>query len=150
LSHRGTIHRDERIRKQIRRRFESAPQPNQKLTTPAPTAGDDQEPGTMKKALLLFAASVSLVFASTVSTKVTLFETALLNGAVLQPGEYKVEVNGDKMTLQRGKTKAESAVTVEQAESKFDRTAIRYKNGDGKYRITEIRIGGTNTKLVVN
>lgn len=103
----------------------------------------------MKKVLLLLAASVSLVFASTVTSRVTLFEPSILSGVVLQPGEYKVEVNGDKLTLKRGKTIAESTVKVEQSEDKYGSTAIRYRNGDGKYRITEIRIGGTTTKLVI-
>jgi len=73
-----------------------------------------------------------------------------LNGVELKPGEYKIEVDGDKMVLRNGKTKAEAAVKSEQGDAKFGSTSIRYMNGDGKYRITEIRIGGTNTKLVVN
>lgn len=104
----------------------------------------------MKKLFVLFAASVSFVFAGAMSSKVTLFQPSLLNGVELKPGEYKLEVEGDKMVLRNGKTKAEAAVKSEQGDSKFGSTSIRYQNGDGKYRITEIRIGGTNTKLVVN
>jgi len=104
----------------------------------------------MKKLFVLFAASVSLVFAGAMSSKVTLFQPSLLNGVELKPGEYKIEVDGDKMVLRNGKTKAEAAIKTEQGDAKFGSTSIRYMNGDGKYRITEIRIGGTNTKLVVN
>ena len=39
---------------------------------------------------------------------------------------------------------------VETAEEKFGSTSVRYQNGDGKYRIQEIRLGGTKTRLVFN
>jgi hypothetical protein len=43
----------------------------------------------------------------------------------------------------------ESAVKVEEGDSKFDTTVVRYvNNADGKVRIQEIRIGGTKTKLL--
>jgi hypothetical protein len=104
----------------------------------------------MKKLFVLFAASITMVFAGAMSSKITLFQPSLLNGVELKPGEYKIEVAGDKLVMKNGKTKAEASVKSEQADGKFGQTSIRYMNGDGKYRITEIRIGGTNTKLVVN
>jgi len=104
----------------------------------------------MKKMIVCLAAAMSLVWAGAMSSKVTLFQPSTLNGVELKPGEYKVHVDGEKLTLQNGKTKAEAGVKAEQAEQKFGATSIRYQNGDGKMRITEIRIGGTNTKLVVN
>ncbi len=75
---------------------------------------------TMKKMIVCLAASLSLIWAGGMSSKVTLFQPSTLNGVALKPGEYKRS------------------------------TSIRYRNGDGKMRITGIRIGGTNTKLVVN
>ncbi|MBI2685946.1 MAG: hypothetical protein HYX27_06500 [Acidobacteria bacterium] len=104
----------------------------------------------MKKMIVCLVAAVSLVWAGAMSSKVTLFQPSTLNGVELKPGEYKVRVEGDKLTLQNGKTKAEAAVKAEQGGEKFSATSIRYANGDGKMRITEIRLGGTNTKLVVN
>lgn len=104
----------------------------------------------MKKLFVLFAAAMSLVWAGAVSSKVTLFQDSYLNGVELKSGDYKLEVEGDKLVLKNGKTKAEASVKSEEAESKFSSTSIRYKNGDGKYRITEIRVGGTKTKLIVN
>ena len=104
----------------------------------------------MKKLVVLFVAAMSLVWAGAMSSKVTLFQDSLLNGVELKHGDYKLEVEGDKLILKNGKTKAEATVKTEQAESKYSSTSIRYKNGDGKYRITEIRVGGTNTKLIVN
>jgi hypothetical protein len=104
----------------------------------------------MKKMIVCLAAAVSLVWAGAMTSRVTLFQTSTLNGVDLKPGEYKVQVDGDKLVLQSGKTKAEATVKSEQSGEKFGATSIRYANGDGKMRITEIRLGGTNTKLVVN
>jgi len=104
----------------------------------------------MKKIIVCLAASMSLIWAGAMSSRVTLFQTSSLNGVDLKPGEYKIQVDGDKLTLQNGKTKAEASVKSEQNGEKFGSTSIRYMNGDGKMKITEIRIGGTNTKLVVN
>ena len=104
----------------------------------------------MKKMIVCLAAAVSFVWAGAMSSNVTLYQASTLNGVELKPGEYKVQVDGDKLTLRSGKTKVEAVVKTEQNGEKFGATSIRYQNGDGKMRITEIRIGGTNTKLVVN
>jgi hypothetical protein len=104
----------------------------------------------MKKFVVLFAASISLMWAGAMSSRVTLFQSSLLNGVELKPGEYRIEVEDGKLVMKNGNIKAEATVKSESADSKYSVTSVRYKNGDGKYRITEIRIGGTNTKLVVN
>lgn len=104
----------------------------------------------MKKIVVCLAAAASLVWAGAMSSKVTLFQHSTLNGVDLKPGDYKILVDGDKVTLQNGKTKAEAPVKSEENGEKFGSTSIRYINGDGKMKITEIRIGGTKTKLVVN
>jgi hypothetical protein len=104
----------------------------------------------MKKMILCLAAAVALVWAGSVASRVTLLQPSTLNGVELKPGEYKIQLDGNKLTLQNGKTRAEAAVKTEQNDEKFSSTSIRYINGDGKMRITEIRIGGTKTKLVVN
>ncbi|HEU0119861.1 MAG TPA: hypothetical protein VFQ91_04990 [Bryobacteraceae bacterium] len=104
----------------------------------------------MKKMIVCLAAAVSLVWAGAINAKVTLFQPSTLNGVELKPGDYRIQVDGEKLTMQSGKTKAEAAVKSEQGEQKFGSTSIRYQNGEGKMKITEIRIGGTNTKLIVN
>lgn len=102
----------------------------------------------MKKKVLLSLATFALATASAATHKVTLFQTSLLNGTELKPGSYKLTVDGDKAVLSSGKQKYEAAVKTEAAASKFSSTSVRYQNGDGKYRIQEIRLGGTNTKIV--
>jgi hypothetical protein len=104
----------------------------------------------MKKLVAMFALTVSFALASATNFNVTLFQPSVVAGTELKPGEYKVQVNGDKMTIKNGKKVIEASVKSEQVDSKFGSTSVRYVNGDGKYTVTEIRIGGTNTKLVVN
>ena len=43
----------------------------------------------------------------------------------------------------------ESAVKVEEGDTRFDTTVVRYVNSrDGKVRIQEIRLGGTKTEAL--
>jgi len=104
----------------------------------------------MKKFIAMFALTMSFAFAGASSFNVTLFQPSIIAGTELKPGEYKVQLNGDKLTIKNGKKVVEATVKSEQADSKYEATSVRYNTGDGKYTITEIRVGGTNTKLVVN
>ena len=105
----------------------------------------------MIKTLLLSLAILSVsAVASAKSFTVTLFQPSIVGGAELQPGEYKLELTESKVTIRNGKKSAEAAVKVETADEKFGSTSVRYQNGDGKYRIQEIRLGGAKTRLVFN
>jgi hypothetical protein len=102
----------------------------------------------MRKALPFFLVA-GLAVASARSYTVNLFETAIVGSTELKPGEYKIEVNDQKAVIRKGKMQTESAVKVEEGETKFDTTVVRYVNStDGKIRIQEIRLGGTKTRLV--
>lgn len=103
----------------------------------------------MKRMLLVFL-TLALAVASAKTWQVTLFEHSIIGGAELKPGDYKMEVKDNKVILKNRGQSAEAPVKVENTDVKFPGTSVRYNNGDGKYRITEIRIGGTTTKLVVN
>jgi hypothetical protein len=107
-----------------------------------------EEKGQMKKLLLTFA-TFALAAASAASTyKVTLFQPTIVAGKELKPGVYKVEVKDSTATLSQGKDSVEAQVKTETADTRFASTSVRFRNGDGKYRIEEIRLGGTSTKLV--
>lgn len=101
----------------------------------------------MKRFAFVFVV-LALAVASAKTYSVTLFQPSIVGGTELQPGDYKVDVQDSKVVIKSGKTSVESAVKVETGEQKFNATAVRYTNGDGKYRVQEIRLGGTNTKLV--
>ena len=103
----------------------------------------------MTRKLLLSFATMALAVASAASShKITLFQPSLVNGTELKPGEYKVTVQDNKAIISSGKTSVEANVKTETADSKFSSTTVRYRNGDGKYRLQEIRLGGTTTRLV--
>lgn len=104
----------------------------------------------MKSIIVCLAVCASVASAAMLSSSITLYEPVTLNGTELKPGEYKLRVDGDKLSLRQGKTNAEAQVKTEQAGEKYLSTSIRYSKADGKTRVSEIRIGGTKTKLLVN
>ncbi len=99
--------------------------------------------------VLPFLLVAGLAAASARTYTITLFETATVGTTVLKPGDYKLEVSGQTAVIRQGKVQTESPVKVEEGDTKFDATAVRYVNdAGGKARIQEIRIGGTKTRLV--
>jgi hypothetical protein len=105
----------------------------------------------MKKTFLLtLAVLAGSAVASAKSFNLTLFQPSVVGGAELQPGDYKLDLNESKVVIHQGKKSAEVTVTVENGGEKFSSTSVRYQSGDGKYRIQEIRLGGTKTRLVFN
>jgi len=103
---------------------------------------------TVQLLVLLF--TVALMVASAASYNVTLFQPSVIAGKELKAGDYKLTVDGDKAILAMGKQKVEAPAKIETAETKFSSTSVRYSNEGGKMKVTEIRLGGTNQKLVFN
>lgn len=101
--------------------------------------------------LMLSFGTLALAVASAASSyHFSLFQTSTIAGKELKPGDYKLELNGDKAIIKVGKQTLEAAVKVENAGPKFSETSVRFGTANGKMTIEEIRIGGTNTKLVFN
>jgi len=67
----------------------------------------------------------------------------------LKPGEYSLEVQGDKVMLKSGKNLTEIPAKVETESTKYDYTSLHITNTDGKNTLEEIWVGGTKTKIVV-
>ena len=103
-----------------------------------------------RKLLLSFAILAVSALANAKSFSVTLFQPSIVGGSELQPGEYKLDLNESKVVIHSGKKSAEAEVKVETGDQKYSSTSVQYQNGDGKYRVQEIRLGGTKTKLVFN
>ncbi|HEX8985433.1 MAG TPA: hypothetical protein VF767_08380 [Bryobacteraceae bacterium] len=101
----------------------------------------------VKRIALLFCCAV-LAFASTKTYKVTLFQPTVLSGTELQPGNYRLNVENDKVVITDGKQSVESAVKIEQSPAKFGTTTVRYAADEGKNRVQEIRLGGTTMRLL--
>jgi hypothetical protein len=101
----------------------------------------------MKRFVLAFAI-LGLAVASAESYRVTLSQPSKLEGKQLKAGEYRLNVENSKLTIVSGKQSVEVPVKVQNGDTKFDSTAIRYSGTGDKVSITEIRIGGTKTKLL--
>jgi hypothetical protein len=80
---------------------------------------------------------------------VTLLKPTVVAGQELKPGEYKVEVNNSTAVISRGKQSVEAKVKTESTDKKNDATSVRYYKDGDKYKLQEIVIGGSKTKLVV-
>ncbi len=104
----------------------------------------------MKKLLVVFATlALALASAADKSYSITLNEPASVNGTQLKPGDYKLQVEGDKAVLKMGKkTVVEVPAKVETAERKFDTTSVAIDSTTSQPKISEIRIGGTNKRIV--
>lgn len=106
----------------------------------------------MTKTMKFFALflTLAMVCASAATYNVTLFQPSHVNGKDLKPGDYKMTVENDKATIMKGKEKVEAAVKIETGDAKFVSTSVRYTEDNGKAKVQEIRLGGTNTKVVFN
>ena len=108
----------------------------------------------LRKFILAFAIlALAAAFAGTVPAHgpacwINLLAPSVVQGTPLAAGEYRVTVNGEKATFVRGKLSVTVDVKVESEERKFDSTAIRLVEVAGKPNLTEIRIGGSKTRLV--
>ena len=99
----------------------------------------------MVKNILFGFASVALAVASAASSyHVTFYQPVMINGSELKAGDYKVELKDKTAEITQGKMVTEAPVTVENDSQKYQRTAVRL-NGS---KVEEIRIGGTNTRIV--
>ena len=102
----------------------------------------------MVKNVLLGFGSIALAVASAAASyNVTFYEPVTVDGAQVKPGSYKVELEGDKALIRESgekKVVTEAPVRVEKEERKFASTSVRMQGT----QVDEIRLGGTNTKLV--
>jgi hypothetical protein len=99
----------------------------------------------MVKNILLGFASFGLAVASAASSyNVTFYQPVMVNGSELKPGDYKVELKDKTAVIKQGKTATEAPVRIENDGKKFERTSVRLHG----MQVEEIRIGGTNTRIV--
>ena len=103
----------------------------------------------MKKLLVAFS-TLALAVASAGSYHLMLLEKSMFGGTELKPGDYTIEVKDNRAFVKNGKNTVEADVRVENADKKYANTSVRYNSGDGKYHVSEIKLGGTTTKLVFN
>jgi hypothetical protein len=102
----------------------------------------------MIKRLLVCLAFVGLAVASAKSYTINFSLPVTVGGTELKPGDYKLEVVGDKAVIRKGRINVESPVKVVTEEKAYPRTSMRLANNGGKMHIEEIRLGGQKTRLV--
>ena len=100
--------------------------------------------------LALVVASAGAIPAPGSSFKLILVQPSVVKGTELKAGDYRVNLGTEKVTFVTGKTAVDVSVKIETGNEKYDTTSIRYITEAGKEVITEIRIGGSNTRLVFN
>ncbi len=97
-------------------------------------------------ALLL---AVAVAFGAS-AHRITLDKPAVLAGTELKPGDYRLELSDDKVTISNKKTTVDAPAHLESAGDKFRSTTMCCLGDDGKYNLQEIRLGGTNQKVVIS
>ncbi len=105
----------------------------------------------LKKSVFLMSMLLMAVsFASAKTYTVRLHQPSVVEGKELKPGSYKVDVSDAKVMFTNGKDSVETKATAEENTERYAATSVRYAEENGKMKIREIRLGGTNTKLVFN
>jgi hypothetical protein len=105
---------------------------------------------TLKTTILTLAALTMGAVGQAATYHVTLLKPTVIAGQELKPGDYKLEVNNNTAVLSHGKQSIETKVTTGEADKKYDSTVIKYQRDGEKYKLLEIGIGGSKTKLVVS
>jgi hypothetical protein len=84
--------------------------------------------------------------AAGVTYKVSLLDDSIVAGKQVKAGDYKIELKDNSTAvLVHGKKSIEVPAKAETSPTKFSTTEIQYTNNND---LQEIRIGGTNTKIV--
>jgi hypothetical protein len=83
------------------------------------------------------------------SYHVTISDPTWVGSNQLMPGDYTVEVQGDKAVMKSGKNVVEVPAKVETETSKYPVTSLHSTTAGGKNTLEEIWVGGTKTKIVL-
>ena len=72
-----------------------------------------------------------------------------LGGTELKTGEYRLDFQGDKLTMKKGKLTVEATVKLESLQEKARATALVCDQVGDRLEISAIQLKGTTTKLLV-
>jgi len=99
------------------------------------------------RTLLVCLLAVTAAMAETETYKLSLAQRSEVAGKQLEPGNYKLEIDGQKACFRMGRTAVEVPVQRGEATEMVKTTQIRYQTGGAMYRITEIQPKGTQVRL---
>jgi len=100
------------------------------------------------RSLVVFSV-LALSVAGAKSFEITLSQAATAGSANLQPGKYTVAVEGSKVRFRNadtGKT-VETDANVATSDKKYRNTEVSMSTANGQSKVSEIDLGGTNTKV---
>ncbi len=101
----------------------------------------------MKRFAALAILSVVILSAKSFSFKVPV--AAMAGKAQLQPGEYRVNVEGSQATLtDKTGQRIDTTATLNTSKEEFKQTAVSISEKNGQKRIDAIRLKGTNNTVV--
>jgi len=101
--------------------------------------------------LALAVASAGTVPGAGANFRITLTQPSVVNGTLLKAGDYRLTILDAKVKIANAKQTVEAPAKLENVEEKFDSTAVCYfKSDGGQQALSEIRLGGTKTKVVFN
>jgi hypothetical protein len=103
----------------------------------------------MKKFILAIGTLALTALAASNVFHITLNDPDWIGTNMLKPGDYKIEIAGDKATFKTGKTVVETAAKLENADHKFSTTSVVIETVQGKNQIKAIELGGTSQRLVI-
>lgn len=99
----------------------------------------------MKKIMLAVATLALTALAASNTFHVTFDSAAWIGGTQVKPGDYKVQIEGDKAILKSGKTVIEAPAKLETVEHKYAASGVVV---DSNQKVREIQIGGTKDRIV--
>jgi hypothetical protein len=109
-----------------------------------------------KSTLILLSAALFVLIGQALADKIyqfTITDTAKAGSVQLKPGDYHLVLDNSRVyfkELKTGKTLDVNANIDESATEKFRRTEVLSRQLEGVTLITEIRLGGTKTKVAFN
>jgi hypothetical protein len=107
-----------------------------------------------KKLIIACAVLAVAAFAGTVPGAKTTFKIVLadhvaVNGTEFKTGDCRLVLGEAKITLEQGSLSVVVPAKIENVEARFDTTAILYVAQGDKRALSEIRLGGTKTKITL-
>jgi hypothetical protein len=91
----------------------------------------------------------ALATANAKTYSVTLFRPTVVAGTELKAGTYDIDVKDSNFVIKDGKTPITVPAKLEQVDTKYPATSVRYQISEGKNKLQEIRLGDTKMKLVL-
>ncbi len=98
-------------------------------------------------AVVFLTLALSVAFGK--SYTINIIQPTVVSGVELKPGVYKLDLEDGKIILRKGSLVVEAEVKAETLESNVPATKYRLEVVDGKYRLKQIDLRGTNTRLVL-